>query len=115
MTPRKKPPSAEERAATLHSLLAGEHTPAERADLAYRYAWGVLKGRWPEGEPLIVSSPGPAAAYAKYVLGGRWPEAEPVIKTRSDFAYWYARKVLGYSVRAAEQWARHELGEGVQP
>ena len=49
-------------------------------ELAFRYAYKVLKKRWPAAEPIIMKHAGAAYDYAIYVLQKRWPEAEPTIK-----------------------------------
>jgi len=50
---------------------------------AYHYAYGVIKGSWPEAEPIIMASPGYAYYYSKYIIKDRWPEAEPAIMKNS--------------------------------
>ena len=62
---------------------------------AYRYASQVLKGRWPEGEPVIATDPGLAYQYATDVIGGRFPEAEATIAKWAAWAYQYAKDVIG--------------------
>lgn len=47
--------------------------------LATRYAIQVIKGRWPKGEPAILTSPAWCVNYADQVLGQRWAPAEPII------------------------------------
>lgn len=47
---------------------------------AYLYASDVLKRRWKEAEPVIITDSASACYYAFYVLERRWKEAEPVIK-----------------------------------
>jgi hypothetical protein len=61
---------------------------------AYLYAYKVIKGRWPEAEPIIINSPWSALHYAQYVLKGRWPEAEPIIMQNPAIAYFYAGDVI---------------------
>ena len=61
---------------------------------AYRYAQYVVKGRWPEGEAAIAASPGAAFQYAKDIIKGRWPEAEPTIATSPSTAYLYAKDII---------------------
>jgi hypothetical protein len=56
--------------------LAAEHS--KKCQWAYWYARDVIKGRWPEAEPVIRSDPEWAYRYALNVIKGRWPEAEPV-------------------------------------
>ena len=70
--------------------------PATRVELkdpkrAYLYAEDVIKGRWPEGEPVMAKDPEYAYYYARDVIKGRWPEAEAAIATDPGFACCYAR------------------------
>ena len=46
---------------------------------AYLYAKDVIKGRWPEGEPVIAREPVLACGYALCVIQGRFPKGEPAI------------------------------------
>jgi len=46
---------------------------------AYWYAYQIIKGRWPEAEPVIMKDPEYAYYYASDVIKGRWSEAEPYI------------------------------------
>jgi len=46
---------------------------------AYRYALEVIRGRFPEAEPVIAQYGYWALWYARDVIKGRWVEAEPVI------------------------------------
>jgi hypothetical protein len=66
------------------------------ANLAYEYAQSVIKGRWPEAEPVIAKEPHWAWAYnyAKNVIQGRWPEAEPVIAKDPYYAVKYALEII---------------------
>ena len=43
------------------------------------YSRDVIKGRWPEADPIIIREPYLAYHYAKDVIKGRWPEAESKI------------------------------------
>ncbi len=69
---------------------------------AYYYAKGVIKGRWPQAEPVIMKESKWAYYYAKDVIKGRWPEAEPHIMKESKWAYYYAKDVIG------ERWPEAE-------
>ena len=66
---------------------------------AYRYARDVLKGRWPEVEATIATSPH-VCKYAKDVIKGRWPEGEEAIANqlplslRTSLSFYYARGVI---------------------
>jgi hypothetical protein len=62
--------------------------------IAYRYSKSVIKGRWPEAEKVIATSPQFAYCYAKYVIKGRWPAAEPIIMKDANAAYLYAAHVI---------------------
>lgn len=50
-----------------------------RAEDAYVYAALTIKERFPEGEPVIATSPRYAFYYAEYPLRGRFPLAEELI------------------------------------
>jgi len=60
--------------ATLESLLEHKQAPF----LACWYAFNIIKGRWPEAEATIMTSPEWAYRYAYKVIKGRWPEAEAI-------------------------------------
>jgi hypothetical protein len=87
---------------------------------AINYAKGVIKGRWPEGEPTIMKDPGLAQYYAYSVIKGRWPEAEPIIMTdpRAAVGYancfingrWFeAEPTIMTDPRAAAEYATHVI------
>jgi len=59
------------------------------AEQAYRYAYDVIMGRWPEGEEAIKSDPEYAYYYARNIIRGRWPEGEEAIKSNPEYAYRY--------------------------
>jgi len=61
---------------------------------AYHYAYGVIKGRWPEGEKAIASDPDEAYYYARHIINGRWPEGEKAIASSPDWAYYYAHDII---------------------
>lgn len=69
---------------------AAEAKALESAERAYYYAKEVIKGYWPEAEPVMMTDPGLAFRYAKYVIKGRWPEAEAAIMTDPGAASSYA-------------------------
>ena len=73
---------------------AAEAKALKNAESAYCYACYVLKGRWPEGESVIVADPCWAYYYANNVIKGRWPEAEAVIASDPTWAHSYAYHVL---------------------
>ena len=64
------------------------------SDLAYWYAKDIIKGRWLEGESVILKSPDLAFLYARDVIKDRWLEAESIIRTDPYWAYWYARNMI---------------------
>ena len=59
----------------------------------YWYALNV-KGKWPEAESIILTSPQYAHNYAENIIQGKWPEAESIILTNPEYAYMYARYVI---------------------
>jgi hypothetical protein len=62
---------------------------------AYFYAEEKLRmGRFPEGEPAIATDPYWAYMYARHIIKGRWPEAEATIAT-SPWGFPYAWHVIG--------------------
>ena len=71
-----------------------EHLWIQSAEYVYWYARFVIKGRWLEGESVIVTNPHWARRYAEYIIEGRWPEAEPYIMKDPDSAFWYAKFVI---------------------
>lgn len=75
-----------------------EATSRERrlksAESSHMYAVHVIKGRWPEGEPVIAKDPEWAYRYARDVIRGRWPEAEAVIAKDPKYAWRYARDLI---------------------
>ena len=54
----------------------------------------VIKGRWPEGEAVVINDARYAYEYAKNVIKERWPEGEAVIATDAEWAYYYAQDVI---------------------
>ena len=48
------------------------------------YARDIIKGRWPEAEPIIIRHAYYIYTYARDVIKGRWPEAEELITTTTD-------------------------------
>ena len=89
-------------------------TPEE----AFNYARDVIKGRWPEGEPIIMQEPKSAYwlyQYARGVIKGRWPEAEPIIMQDPEWAYWYALHVIHDrwpeaepTIKGSERWGWYQ-------
>ena len=71
-------------------------------DRAYNYAFKVIKGKWPQGEPTLMKNPQTAYAYALKVIKGRWKEAEPIIMNDPLAAYRYAFKVIKGRWKKAE-------------
>ena len=60
----------------------------------YRFATHVIKGRWPEAEPIIMKHPYRALQYAKEIIKDRWSEAEPYIMQDPGDAFGYVRDIL---------------------
>ena len=76
-------------------------------EYAFLYARGVMRSRWIEAEPAIMTHPTYAEWYAEFVLAkdpewtsikghenGRWPEAENYIMKDPYQAYMYAKNVI---------------------
>ena len=63
-------------------------------DWAYWYARNVLRGRWPEAEPVIAQSPTWAYWYAHNIIRGKFPEGEPAIATNPYWSYWYGKYII---------------------
>ena len=59
----------------------------------YEYAQKI-KGRFPEGEALLLTNAKYAYLYAAYIIKGPWPEGEEVISKDAESAYKYALRVL---------------------
>lgn len=72
-----------------------ENLILQDASAAYNYALKIIKGRWPEAEPIILSKGSPRTLffYAKNLIKSRWPEAEPKI-LKSDYIFEYASQVI---------------------
>jgi len=60
----------------------------------YRYACDVIKHRWPEAEPIILTDPVYSTSYSCYVVKGRWPEAENMLLDYPIEALKYAEFVI---------------------
>lgn len=74
---------------------------------AYGYAQHIIRGRWPEAEPYILTNTYYAYWYAVRVIKGRWPELEPyIIKHR--FAYHYARDCIKVRWIEAEPYIKRD-------
>lgn len=61
--------------------------------LLFKYTKHVIKGRWPEAEPIIMKNPQYAYYYAHYIIKGVWPEAEPYIIKDAEYSFQYAMNV----------------------
>ena len=59
---------------------------------AYCYAFTIIQGRWLEAEPYIMKDPWYALVYAKNVIKGRWKEAEPVILEHDFTRHHYCKE-----------------------
>lgn len=53
---------------------------------SYDYALHVVGGRWPEGEPTILTDKQWIQPYARNVIKGRWPEGERVLLEKGHLA-----------------------------
>src|SRR6266851_2864333 len=71
-----------------------EHLWKQSAEYAYYYAHNVIKGRWPEGEAVIIKDPGYAYWYAHCVIKGRFLEGEAIIATTAHYSYDYACYII---------------------
>lgn len=67
----------------------GQETQATLLSAALEYTRFDLKGRWPEAEKYILTSPAYSFFYASYVIKGRWPEAEPIILSDPHYGIRY--------------------------
>jgi hypothetical protein len=74
----------------------GEGTICRGRDvkLAFLYARSVIKGRWEEAEPYIMSAPALILPYAKDVIKGRWYEAERCLADYSDLSKQYVKEMI---------------------
>ena len=79
-------------------------SPIEQlAEQSYNHAVNVLKGRFPEGESLILLSAKWSYGYSRDVLKAPWPEAEAVILTNPNWSVYYAINVLKAPWPVAEE------------
>lgn len=76
-------------------------------EIAYDYA--LVRGRWPEAEPIILMHPYWALNYATHVLKRRWLEAEPAICMDAELACHYANAVIGGRWLEAEPTIRDSI------
>ena len=74
--------------------LEGESIIMQDAGYSNAYARDVIEGRWPEVESMISTDAAVASDYAKEVIKGRWPEAEEAISKNARYAYFYAKGVI---------------------
>jgi hypothetical protein len=58
-------------------------------DLSLQYAKHIIKGRWPPGEPIIMTDPKTMSLYAELVIKGPWPEAVNLMMTDTCSIYHY--------------------------
>ena len=81
-------------------LQQGDTTPylvkavASDSKWAYFYAYGIIEGRFPEGEKAIASVPYYAYRYALYTIKDRFPEGEKAIASDPEWACAYALDVI---------------------
>lgn len=71
-----------------------KHIFKREAESAYYYAIRILKKRWPEAEPYILTSLWYSHLYALTVIKSRWLEAESNLITDPYRAYCYAQQVI---------------------
>jgi len=63
-----------------------EGEPAIMTDFHYlfHYAYNVIQGRWPEAEPIVLKDFRNAFEYAQHIIKGRWPELENILLNNID-------------------------------
>jgi hypothetical protein len=61
---------------------------------AYIYALEIVKGRWEQGEPVIMSESYWSYCYTRNIIKCRWEQAEPIIVTNAYLAYKYAQHII---------------------
>jgi len=94
---------------------------AKDPEQSFLYATKVLKGRFPEGEPIIAASKF-ALEYAKDFVGGRWEECERYLIADIEAGHRSRRMALDYFIHIAgvrhpkvEKWIlTSELGKVVE-
>lgn len=91
------------RFADLSGFIECRSTPINHPFTALIHAENEIKGRWEEGEPLILTSPFCSYVYAKSVLKKPWKEAEKIILTDARCAYLYAKNVIKGRWKEAEK------------
>lgn len=97
------------RDARYEKMLLNHAQMYENAWQCYKYAVLVIRGRWPEAEPLILKDiPYTVYRYAKDVIKDRWPEGEEVIKNDPRMAYEYATDVVGWKWPEGEEAIRKD-------
>jgi hypothetical protein len=72
----------------------GEAVIAKDPGRAYYYAKDIIKDPFPEGESAIAKDPERSYRYAKYIIKGRWPKGEAAIAKYSRWATLYAAYVI---------------------
>ena len=82
----------------MESVIGGPYPPLEHwittPELALTYAVDIVKGPWPEGEPLIAKSRNASYQYANYVLRDRFPAGEKTISRSSTESLKYAKNII---------------------
>lgn len=79
----------------------GSRTPrrepllAVNPEVAYLYAFKVVRGRFRGAEAAIARSAEWSVRYARFVLKARFPRAEKAISRNPEWAYEYSVKVVG--------------------
>ncbi|MCK9558040.1 MAG: hypothetical protein M0R50_08390 [Candidatus Cloacimonetes bacterium] len=83
-------------ASILRRMRKGEQVQYESPKNAYNYALLQVKGRWPEGEKIILQDAWAILPYAEHIIKGRWPEGEKaILELKNDrVAVQYAIRVI---------------------
>jgi hypothetical protein len=81
---------------------------------SYQYAYFIIKGRFLEAEPVIMTSTPFSYYYAGDIIKGRWVEAEPIIMKDPYYAFWYAKTILYSRWTEAEPYIMESESMGLQ-
>ena len=93
-----------ERPNTLQPMLT------ETPEFLVKYAYEVLKRRWPEYEHFISPSRRATYHYAKFVVKGRWREAEP--RLLEAWCGWFGDYNLMLNEFYPEDWHEFQMERG---
>lgn len=92
-----------------HLVLKGKHQPnlesyiQQVAEIAYRYSFKTIKGRWLPGEKVIAKDREYAYAYADEIVHGKWEIGEPAISKSVWESFSYAMHVAKEKFPAGEK------------